>query len=208
MRRFKFRPYKVKISGWQYNGIPLDSDGLHPAILCATEKDADLLLELLENKVQEWRGKVKPEREGVEMVVGHLREEWTRMMGFDDEIAEGGCAPSWMRDAVDYLEKKFLQSDEIEMVDAGVIYQVLDGDRAADENGFPRLVGKGWTNSIFHSLDEARIYLARWLNVPEENTKDVEPDSPFDYSGHGDIVEIKSLPVKGPKEANAQDDNL
>ena len=208
MRRFKFRPYKVQISGWRFNNVPLDGDGLRPAILCASEDDADLLLNLLSDKIQEWKdGVAESERKGIAKAVSHLREQWAQMMGFDDETAEGGSAPSWMRDAVDYLEKKFLQPDDIEMVDAGVIYQVLDGDRAADEKGFPRLVGKGWTNSIFHSLDEARIYLARWLNVPEEETKNIEPDSPFDYSGHGDIAEIKSLPVKGPK-ANAQDNNL
>lgn len=61
MRRFKFRPYKILVSGWRYKGQPVDSDGLHHAVLCATEKDADLLLQLLEEYLKWVEEYVKPE---------------------------------------------------------------------------------------------------------------------------------------------------
>lgn len=122
------------------------------------------------------------ERKGIAKAIQHLRDHGNIVIA-------------------DHLEREFLLPSgyEVKAAEIGTLYQVLDGDRAADENGFPHLVGKGWADSIFKTLYDAQIYAAKWLNVPPENMKTVRPDAPFDYSGYGDMLEIRTIPVKGPK---------
>lgn len=73
------------------------------------------------------------------------------------------------------------------------MYQVFDNGRPADKTGFPLLIGKGWDTSSFPALQEAQEYALNWLNLPQNCGLELQVDAPYDYSGYGDILEIKVL---------------
>ena len=73
-------------------------------------------------------------------------------------------------------------------------YQVLDNGRPADNTGFPA-IHSSWSNSKFESLEEAQKYATHWVGYPNEEPETIGylPDQLYDYSGYGDIIEIKTV---------------
>lgn len=66
------------------------------------------------------------------------------------------------------------------------MFQVIDNNKPADCNNHK--VDKSWNKSKFETLDEAFQYADNWLGIygPMIN-------NPFDYSGYGDIIEIRFI---------------
>ena len=57
--------------------------------------------------------------------------------------------------------------------------------------GFPQIIkDDGWDNNQFTTFEEAQTYARDWMN--DDDLK-LEPDKPFDYSGQGHFVEIKTV---------------
>ena len=71
-------------------------------------------------------------------------------------------------------------------------YQVFENGKSCDWQGYPSLQHPCWETSIFDSLLKARDYLNLWCGclgpIPNLN-----PGEKYDYSGYGDIVEIREI---------------
>lgn len=67
-------------------------------------------------------------------------------------------------------------------------FQVFDTGKPAQ---FPYCeVSEEWDNSIFNTFSSAKEYALRWIGYREV---DLKPDVPFDYSGLGDTIEIRTI---------------
>lgn len=77
------------------------------------------------------------------------------------------------------------------------MFQVFDNNKPADTTGFPSLTkGNGWDNSVFPTYEEARKYAWMWLgpyggSYDGESGYDLKVNTPWDYSGYGDMIEIR-----------------
>jgi hypothetical protein len=68
-------------------------------------------------------------------------------------------------------------------------YTVYDNDRLAC---YPHhAVDSSWNNASFNTLKEAREYAHNWLGVYSPGVDGFKPNVPYDYSGYGDIIEIR-----------------
>lgn len=76
-----------------------------------------------------------------------------------------------------------------------MMYGVFDNDKPASSVGFPHLKGKGWENHIFGTMKEAEAYAKEWLGDYYSRTIIFYPNVPYEYSSHGDMIEIRTIPV-------------
>ena len=76
------------------------------------------------------------------------------------------------------------------------MFQVFDGGKPADCHHHK--VHSSWDNSIFPTFDEALCYARKW-GAPYCGSYDgsegiqLEVNVPYDYSGYGDMIEIRHL---------------
>lgn len=68
------------------------------------------------------------------------------------------------------------------------MFQVLDGGKPTEMKDTVL-----WADSIFQHFDQAYSYAKRWVEPGFENNVPNEPDKKVDWSGHGHMIEIKSL---------------
>lgn len=94
-----------------------------------------------------------------------------------------------------HLDSEVLDKEDKE--DKEAMFIVTDNGNPANENGFPRLKGHGWTQGTFTTWEAAVKYARNWLGeydvlpaLLEEQKPDDEQFS-VDYSGCGDVIEIK-----------------
>lgn len=75
------------------------------------------------------------------------------------------------------------------------MWKVTDCGLPANELGYPRLKGLGWTQETFHTWEAAVKYARSWLGESDCLPALLEDKEPglftADYSGYGDIIEIK-----------------
>ncbi len=74
-------------------------------------------------------------------------------------------------------------------------YGVFDNGRPASKSGFPEIKGTGWLNHIFDTYNDARRYAINWLGADGGygDFEDFKLNTPYDYSGRGDMIEIKEI---------------
>ena len=70
------------------------------------------------------------------------------------------------------------------------MFAVYWRDRPANAKSFFLVEGDGWDNNEFATLEEAQQYVRDWMN---DDDLTLEPDKPFDYSGQGHFVEIRTV---------------
>lgn len=70
-------------------------------------------------------------------------------------------------------------------------YGVYDNGKPASREGFPVLKGSGWETHRFQTVVEAQHYASQWLGQFDVGT--LMPGTPVDYSGCGDIIEIREM---------------
>lgn len=68
------------------------------------------------------------------------------------------------------------------------MFQVLDNGKPAEMRNSDM-----WGDSIFQHFHQAQTYVRRWLGSSFYHCVPQRPDQKIDYSGYGDIIEIKSL---------------
>lgn len=68
------------------------------------------------------------------------------------------------------------------------MFQVLENGKAAEMKDTVL-----WANSIFQHFHQAQAYVQRWVGPIGESFVPNRPDQKIDYSGYGDMIEIKSL---------------
>lgn len=74
-----------------------------------------------------------------------------------------------------------------------MFYGVYDNGKPASEKGFPNLKGKGcWTNHTFLTFEGAQEYARAWLGQFAPSPEFLKINQPYDYSGYGDVIEIRS----------------
>lgn len=73
-------------------------------------------------------------------------------------------------------------------------YQVFDNDKPAD--CYHHSVSDTWNRSKFNTLKEARQYAMNWLGRFWAPDFQLEPNTPYDYSGHGDKIEIRTVDLE------------
>ena len=71
------------------------------------------------------------------------------------------------------------------------MFTVYDSGKSANNKGFPQLKNKGWVQNSFSTLNEAIDYARNWLGEYAAICP-TEPNKPVDYSGYGDMIEIRS----------------
>ncbi len=69
-------------------------------------------------------------------------------------------------------------------------FQVLENNKPCDSASFQQLRGCGWDNSFFNSFADAVEYSRQWLG-DYDNLPDEWNGSCWDYSGYGDVIEIR-----------------
>lgn len=76
-------------------------------------------------------------------------------------------------------------------------YQVFDNGRRADWTAFdhPTFLEfrKSWPIREFNSFEKAESYALKWLGDCSPGVGVLKPNVPYDYSGHGDYLEIKEI---------------
>jgi mannose-6-phosphate isomerase class I len=77
-----------------------------------------------------------------------------------------------------------------EIVVGGIMFAVYCNGKSADLKGFPELRHYCWATSKFTTLKEAQNYAEDWLG-PYTPGYPLMLNAPYDYSGHGDIIEIR-----------------
>lgn len=73
-------------------------------------------------------------------------------------------------------------------------FGVFDNGRPVSADSFPYLRRKGWLTNLFDTLEAANKAVKRWLG-DDFSVGELTPDSPVDYSGYGDIIEIRMIEV-------------
>jgi hypothetical protein len=71
------------------------------------------------------------------------------------------------------------------------MWQVLDNHKPANGTSY-NLYNEDYGKSEFSSFDDAHEYALHWLGQWGRGLK-LQPNTPYDYSGYGDIIEIKSI---------------
>lgn len=69
-------------------------------------------------------------------------------------------------------------------------YQVLDNNRPAD--CFHCKVHESWNKSKYDTFDEALNYARKWLGFYGTCVV-LKPNTPWDYDGFGDMIEIREV---------------
>jgi hypothetical protein len=77
-------------------------------------------------------------------------------------------------------------------------YQVFENDKPCDAANHK--VHKSWNNSIFDSFNDALKYVYKWIGEyadPDSMTgsSGIKVNIPYDYSGYGDMIEIREIQV-------------
>lgn len=72
-----------------------------------------------------------------------------------------------------------------------VKYQVFDNGKPADCHHHPK-VHSSWDRSVFDTLAEAQAYARKWLGIYAPSGP-IPVDTPWDYSGMGDVIEIRTI---------------
>lgn len=72
------------------------------------------------------------------------------------------------------------------------VYTVYDNGKPADNISYPMLsdLEHCWDNSSFDTLEEAQAYVAQWIGG-DNPPHDLPLNMIYDYSGCGDVVEIR-----------------
>ena len=70
------------------------------------------------------------------------------------------------------------------------MYQVLDNGKPAD--CFHCNVHESWNKSTYSTFEEALEYARDWLGRYGIGVV-LKPNTPWDYSGYGDIIEIREV---------------
>jgi hypothetical protein len=70
------------------------------------------------------------------------------------------------------------------------MFKVFDGGKPA--NYEHHKVHSSWQNCTFKSFVEALNYAHKWLGVYSPG-KILKLNTPYDYSGYGDIIEIRKV---------------
>lgn len=68
------------------------------------------------------------------------------------------------------------------------MFSLYDNGKPASAVGYPELEGKGWKSHCFDTYEEADEYVRKWLG---QLYIQLEPNRPVDYSGYGDLIEIR-----------------
>jgi hypothetical protein len=77
------------------------------------------------------------------------------------------------------------------------MFAVLDNNKPASEEGFPKLKGHGWVTHKFVTLLGAQEYANHWLGQWAPGRR-LELNEVYDYNGYGDlivIVEVDNEPL-------------
>lgn len=69
------------------------------------------------------------------------------------------------------------------------MFCVYDNDKPASVEGYPYM-HSSWKNHRFETFEEAQKYARNWLGELEILCPN-EPNSRVDYSGYGDMIEIR-----------------
>lgn len=74
------------------------------------------------------------------------------------------------------------------------MFQVFDNGKPADCWNQKSLGDgeNGWTTSAFDTLDDAQEYATRYLGIYNPG-RSLEVGEKYDYSGYGDILEIREV---------------
>jgi hypothetical protein len=78
------------------------------------------------------------------------------------------------------------------------LYIVIENGKPCLGSVFGIPISKGWNKCVFCSEKEAREYLVSWLNrwmTIEECSKVIQLNIPYNYSGFGDMIEIRSISI-------------
>lgn len=70
-------------------------------------------------------------------------------------------------------------------------FQVFDNGKPADCHH--HTVSSSLNCSVFSTYEEARAYAESWLGEIFHST-DLQLNTPYDYSGYGDLIEIREVP--------------
>ena len=71
------------------------------------------------------------------------------------------------------------------------MFQVYDNDRLADHTKCT--VCSSWYQPICNTFEEAQEYAKKWLGANLESLCPNEPNKSVDYSGYGDMIEIREI---------------
>lgn len=74
-------------------------------------------------------------------------------------------------------------------------YAVFDNNMPASCAGFP--CAKEWSNHVFQLRREAVDYALQWLGSFAPPREVLECQDSYDYSGYGDVVEIREVHDNG-----------
>lgn len=73
-------------------------------------------------------------------------------------------------------------------------YAVFDNNKPASKIGFPLLLSDCWNSNEFETFAEALVYAKNWVDgFGDTLPPDFAPDTKYDYDGHGDTIEIRTL---------------
>jgi len=74
------------------------------------------------------------------------------------------------------------------------MFEVFDNGKTADSRGFPSLSSIAPESNKFDSFDSALEYATWWCGGKSDSTMlPLLPDIPWDYSGYGDMIEIRTV---------------
>lgn len=77
------------------------------------------------------------------------------------------------------------------------MYIILDCGLPANEHGYPRVKGLGWTSTSFSTwrkaVEYARQWLGEWNSLPNNLENKEKRYFKYNYSGYGDCIEIKEI---------------
>ena len=71
------------------------------------------------------------------------------------------------------------------------MFRVLDGGKPADCQHHK--VDKSWAVSLFDTFEAAEEYALNWLGIYGPGKGVLKLNTPHDYSGYGDCVEIREV---------------
>lgn len=78
---------------------------------------------------------------------------------------------------------------------------VFDNNKPASTVEFPQIRKcEGWDNHEFDSFPKAVAYAFSWLGTIATTEPEDFLNGGFDYSGHGDIIEIREVNNEATKE--------
>ena len=102
------------------------------------------------------------------------------------------CFPTWLSRVVEGELNDFHSGEGNFYKETFILYQVFENDKPADCTGFPKM-DQSWNNSTFKTLEEAKMYLLKWLGAYGEFYKngEIQVNQKIHYAGTTDFVVIK-----------------